>query len=141
MINSAVCPAKPNSIMVIYLEPLGCFQIGSNYVSRKFVLPLFLFQLRPSAPAMNPTIRYLLKTCTTTTPTQIPSPASGAFGAIGSFDPNPEIVKPKPSSFQTYCRPLINKPPPLNRDDNRDPDIKALKRSGVIDHGSPLRQP
>ena len=26
------------------------------------------------------------------------------------------------------CRPLINEPPPLNRDYNRGPNIKALKR-------------
>ena len=36
------------------------------------------------------------------------------------------------------CRPLINKPPPINRDYNRDPNIKALKRGGVINHGSTL---
>ena len=30
-------------------------------------------------------------------------------------------------------------PPPLNKDYNRDPSIKALKRGGgVISHGSPL---
>ena len=33
---------------------------------------------------------------------------------------------------------MINKPPPMNRDDNRDPDIKALKRSGFINQGSTL---
>ena len=32
---------------------------------------------------------------------------------------------------------LINKPPPLNRD-NRDPNIKALKGRGFINHGSTL---
>ena len=30
------------------------------------------------------------------------------------------------------CRPLINKPPPLNRDYNRDPHIKTLKRPGLL---------
>ena len=34
---------------------------------------------------------------------------------------------------------LINKPPPLNRNYNRDCNIKALKRRrGVINHGSTL---
>ena len=33
---------------------------------------------------------------------------------------------------------MINKPPPLNRDDNRNPNIKALKRRGFINHGSTL---
>ena len=32
----------------------------------------------------------------------------------------------------------MNKPPPLNRDYDRDPDIKALKRIGSINHGSTL---
>ena len=35
-------------------------------------------------------------------------------------------------------RPMIDNPPPLNRDYNRDPSIKALKRRGFINHGSPL---
>ena len=35
-------------------------------------------------------------------------------------------------------RPLINKPPPLNRDYNRDPNIHALKRRGFINQGSTL---
>ena len=34
--------------------------------------------------------------------------------------------------------PRINKPPPLTGDHNRDPDIKALKRRGVINQGSTL---
>ena len=34
-----------------------------------------------------------------------------------------------------YPRPLINKPPPPNRDYIRDPNIKALKRKGFINHG------
>ena len=33
---------------------------------------------------------------------------------------------------------MINKPPPLKRDYNRDPYIKALKRRGFINHGSTL---
>ena len=33
---------------------------------------------------------------------------------------------------------MINEPPPLNRDNNRDPNIKALKRRGFINHGSTL---
>ena len=33
---------------------------------------------------------------------------------------------------------MIHKPPPHNRDDNRDPNIKALKRKGFINHGSTL---
>ena len=33
---------------------------------------------------------------------------------------------------------MINNPPPLNRDYSRDPNIKALKRRGFINHGSTL---
>ena len=33
---------------------------------------------------------------------------------------------------------MINKPPPLNRDYNKDPNTKALKRRGFINHGSTL---
>ena len=33
---------------------------------------------------------------------------------------------------------MITKPPPLNGDYNRDPNIKALKRRGFINHGSTL---
>ena len=33
---------------------------------------------------------------------------------------------------------MKNKPPPLNRDYNRDPNIKALKRRGFVNHGSTL---
>ena len=33
---------------------------------------------------------------------------------------------------------MINKPPPLNRDYDRDPNIKALKRRGFLNHGSTL---
>ena len=35
---------------------------------------------------------------------------------------------------------MINKPPPFNRDYNRDPNIKALKGRGFINHGSTLWQ-
>ena len=35
-------------------------------------------------------------------------------------------------------RPLINKPPPLNRDYNRDPSDKAPKRRRFINQGSTL---
>ena len=35
---------------------------------------------------------------------------------------------------------MINEPPPLNREYNRDPNIKALKRRGFINHGSTLCQ-
>ena len=34
--------------------------------------------------------------------------------------------------------PLINKPPPLNRDYSRDLYIKALRWRGFINHGSTL---
>ena len=34
--------------------------------------------------------------------------------------------------------PLINRSPPLHRDCNRDPSIKALKRRGCITQGSTL---
>ena len=38
-----------------------------------------------------------------------------------------------------YCpRPLINKPPPLNRDYKREPNTRALKRRGFMNHGSTL---
>ena len=33
-------------------------------------------------------------------------------------------------------RPLINKPPSLNRDYSRDPNTKAVKRRGFTNHGS-----
>ena len=33
---------------------------------------------------------------------------------------------------------MINKPPFLNRDSNRDPYIKVLKRRGFINHGFTL---
>ena len=32
----------------------------------------------------------------------------------------------------------MNKPPPLNKDYHRDPNSKALKRKGFINHGSTL---
>ena len=35
-------------------------------------------------------------------------------------------------------RPLIHKPPLVNRDSNRDPNNKALERRGFINHGSTL---
>ena len=38
----------------------------------------------------------------------------------------------------TEPTPLINKPPPLNRDYNRDPIITGLERRGFIHHGSTL---
>ena len=34
--------------------------------------------------------------------------------------------------FEGEPRPLINKHPPLSRNCNRDPNIKALKRRGFI---------
>ena len=33
------------------------------------------------------------------------------------------------------CRPLINKPPPLNRNYNRDTNMKALQRRGFDQSG------
>ena len=30
----------------------------------------------------------------------------------------------------------MNEPPPVNRDHDRDPNIKTLKRRGLINHGS-----
>ena len=36
------------------------------------------------------------------------------------------------------CRPLIDRPPPLNSDYNRDTSIKALERRWFINHGSTL---
>ena len=33
---------------------------------------------------------------------------------------------------------MINKPPPLNRDYDRDPNVYALKRRGVLNHVSTL---
>ena len=40
--------------------------------------------------------------------------------------------------FSFQGRPLITKPPPLNRDYNGDPNIKALKRKGFTNQGSTL---
>ena len=40
---------------------------------------------------------------------------------IGIIELRAKGPKPEPS-----CRPLINKPPPLNRDYNRDPNIKPV---------------
>ena len=39
------------------------------------------------------------------------------------------------------CRRLINKPPPLNSDYSRDPNIKALYRRGFINYESTLPWP
>ena len=33
---------------------------------------------------------------------------------------------------------MINELPPLNRDYDRDPNIKALRRKGFLNHGSTL---
>ena len=38
-----------------------------------------------------------------------------------------------------YPRPLINTPPRLDREYNRDLDTKALKRKSFLNHGSTLR--
>ena len=35
-------------------------------------------------------------------------------------------------------RPLINKPPPLHGEYNRDPNVEALERRGSFNHGSAL---
>ena len=43
--------------------------------------------------------------------------------------------------FEWQPRPLINKPPPSNRDYNRNPNIKALRKRGFINHGSTLLLP
>ena len=40
--------------------------------------------------------------------------------------------------FAVYCRPMMNNPPPLNRDYKRDPNSKALRKKGFINHGSTL---
>ena len=37
-----------------------------------------------------------------------------------------------------YSRPLINKPPPLNRAYDKDLNFKALQRRGFMNHGSTL---
>ena len=42
------------------------------------------------------------------------------------------------SANKILTRPLINKLPPPNRDYNRNPNIKALKRWGFISQGSSL---
>ena len=39
---------------------------------------------------------------------------------------------------QGLTQTAMNEPLPLNRDDNRDPDIKARKRRGFINQGSRL---
>ena len=36
------------------------------------------------------------------------------------------------SGFRTSCRPMLNKPPPLNRDHTRDLNMEALKRKGLL---------
>ena len=41
-------------------------------------------------------------------------------------------------SILSLSRPLINQLPPLNRDYKRDTNIQALKRRGLINHGSTL---
>ena len=48
------------------------------------------------------------------------------------------VFPPWVVSGGTLCRAMINKPPPHNRDYNRDPHIKGLKRRGFIHHGSTL---
>ena len=45
-------------------------------------------------------------------------------------------LEPPKESQEDEPRPLINKPPPLNRGGNRDPSIEALQRRGLINHGS-----
>ena len=35
------------------------------------------------------------------------------------------------SMVETIVRPLVNEPPPLNSDYNRDPNIKALKKETI----------
>ena len=42
--------------------------------------------------------------------------------------------------FRAYCRRVINKPPPLNRDSNRDPNTKARKRTEFVNTGSTLQR-
>ena len=37
-----------------------------------------------------------------------------------------------------FCRPMINKPLPHNRDYNGDPNIEAIKTKGFIHQGSTL---
>ena len=41
--------------------------------------------------------------------------------------------------LHTNPNPVIPKPPPLNRDYKRDPDIRALERRGFTNHGSTLQ--
>ena len=48
-----------------------------------------------------------------------------------------EDVTPIQSLYQIF-QTLMNKPPPQNREYNRDPNVKALKRRGCINHGSTL---
>ena len=43
------------------------------------------------------------------------------------------------SAVQRYCRPMIHKPPTLDRDHNSDLNIKALKRRRFINQWSTLR--
>ena len=47
-------------------------------------------------------------------------------------------LKSKVRGVLLQPRPVINKPPPLNKDYHRDPNIKALERKGFINHGSTL---
>ena len=60
---------------------------------------------------------------------------------LGFRDSNvdPSLINPLSSIGLGFrSRPLMNKPPPHNRDYSRDPHIKALKRKRFINHGSTL---
>ena len=61
-----------------------------------------------------------------------PKPYLGFALGLQVLDLVTHEIRRKPCGHFCKCRPMINKPPPLNRDYNRDPNIKALKRGGVI---------
>ena len=66
------------------------------------------------------------------------------YGLRFRVEGDPKPKNPRGSALGQILfpgRPLINKPPPLSRDYNRDPYIKALKRRGFIDHGSTTLNP
>ena len=57
--------------------------------------------------------------------------------SLGLFVANGGVKIIMRGAHHTYHkpRPLINKDPPLNRDYNRDPNIKARKRRGFLIRG------
>ena len=53
---------------------------------------------------------------------------------VAPYKPHPE----RDNSLEPWCRPVICKPPTLNRGYNRGPNSKTLKGRRPINHGSAL---